>query len=171
MARRKKAAENTRGTTTRDVNAALRVVTALELCLQGHDWDTIARQSGYGSRGAAYNAVQRELERRIVPKVDLLRQMQWERLKRYRTVYDPKAMAGDGWSLDRCLRMDEREAALLGLDMPKVSQDGNGNGPQTIVQAVHPAWAAAFAVQPVPSGDGTQAAVMVPAAAQEGVAE
>lgn len=100
----------------RDVNAATRVIVALDAAIEGHDWQTVANQAGYGSRGAAYHAVQRELERRIEPRVDYLRQIHYERLQAYRRVYVPKAMAGDGYSLDRCLRIDEREAQLMGLD-------------------------------------------------------
>lgn len=114
MARRKSA--KTSGVQRRDVNAANRAVAALDLAIAGHDWDSIAKQAGYASRGSAYNAVQRELERRIDSRVDALRTLALARIMRLRTIYFPKALDGDGWSMDRCLRLDEREAALMGLD-------------------------------------------------------
>ena len=106
----------------RDISAAARVVTALDLAIAGHDWETIARLSGYASRGAAYTAVQRELKRRIDERVDSLRTLQLARLGRMRTVYYPKAMEGDGWSMDRVLRLDERESQLMGLDAVRETQ-------------------------------------------------
>jgi len=99
-----------------DVEAAARALAALDLAIAGNDWQTVADQAGYASRGAAYNAVQRELKRRIDCRVDALRTLQLARLGRLRTVYYPKAMGGDGWSMDRVLRLDEREIALMGLD-------------------------------------------------------
>lgn len=124
MARRKRSAE-TQTIQLRDINAATRVITALDLAIAGNDWETIANEAGYGSRGAAHKAVMRELSRRIDARADTLRTMQLARIGRYRTVYYPKAMAGDGWSLDRCLRIDERESALMGLDAIR------GNAPST----------------------------------------
>lgn len=100
----------------RNVPAAARVIAALDLAIEGHDWQTIANQAGYASRGAAYDAVQRELKRRLDTRVDSLRDLHLARLGRLRSVYFPKAMAGDGWSMDRVLRLDERESALMGLD-------------------------------------------------------
>lgn len=100
----------------RDVNAAVRAITALDLAIAGHDYEHIAAAAGYGSRGAAYKAIQRELQRRIDPRVDTLRSLHLARLARLRTVYYPKAMGGDGWSMDRVLKIDEREALLMGLD-------------------------------------------------------
>lgn len=108
----------------RDVNAAARALTALDLAIAGHDWQSVAELSGYGNRGSAYRAVQRELERRIDERVDKLRTLQLARIMRLRTVYYPKAMEGDGWSMDRCLRLDERESALMGLDAPKAEVTG-----------------------------------------------
>lgn len=104
---------------SRDVAAAVRVIQALDLAIAGYDWRTIAERVGYAGPGPAYTAVQRELQRRIAPKVDELRQMHYQRAQRFRQVYVPKALAGDGWSFDRMLRLDEREAALFGLDAPK----------------------------------------------------
>jgi|SRR5579862_3125341 len=100
----------------RDVNAAVRVKAAIALALAGNDWDTIAAQSGYPSRGAAFKAVQRELERTLRPACDEYRNLESLRLDALLTVYWPKAMSGDGWSFDRVLRLMERRSALLGVD-------------------------------------------------------
>lgn len=149
----------------RDVNRAERVQAAIAMRKAGHEWGTIAERLGIrGGKGAAYHLVNAELKRRIREDVEDLRAWEDARLNEMLTVYYPKALAGDGWSFDRVLRLMERRAALLGLDMPKASQDG-GNGPQTIIQAVPAVWAAAFTAQPAEA----QTPVLAPA--QEGVAE
>lgn len=101
---------------SRDVNAGARAAVALALALEGHTYQTIANQAGYASKGAAFNAVQRELQRTLQPAAEAVRRMEVQRLDGLLTVYLPKAMAGDGWSFDRVLRLMERRAGLLGLD-------------------------------------------------------
>jgi len=67
-------ANNTRGTTSRDVNAAFRALQAVKLRIQQKlTYEEIAMQCGYGSRGACHHAVQRELDRCIVSNVEELR--------------------------------------------------------------------------------------------------
>lgn len=117
----------------RDVNATMRVKLALELHLAGHRWDDIAAQAGYGSRGAAYNAVKRELNRQVEQPTAEARAAEIARLDLYLTVYHPKAMQGDGWSLDRCLRISERRGRLLGLDMAPVPHPVVEQGQITII--------------------------------------
>lgn len=125
MARRKNDSDKTQRVKppTRDVNAAARALHALDLAIAGHDWQSIADVAGYASKGAAHNAVQRELDRRLAAKVDTLRDIQHARLMRLIQVYYPKAIGGDGWSADRVVRFDERDAQLMGLDKPKVDAD------------------------------------------------
>lgn len=148
VAQRKRANRATQRAQRRDVCAAARVITALELAVAGHDWQTVADLSGYGNRGTAYKAVQRELERRIDQRVDALRALHLARLGRLRTVYFPKAMAGDGWSCDRVLRIDEREAHLMGLDARAPSSADEDATPYTVVTEVYPsAWVEALATQ------------------------
>ena len=103
----------------RDANAADRVRRALDLRKAGVTYDAIARQCGYGSRTAAYNAIQRELTRTLQEPADDLRLLEVERLNDLYRAMAPKALQGDTWSVDRCLKIMERRAALLGLDAPK----------------------------------------------------
>ena len=100
----------------RDAAAALRAVQALNLRKLGMTYEQIAQQCGYGSRGAAYHAVQRELARTLQEPADELRKLEAQRLDDLYRAMIPKALKGDGWSVDRCLRIMERRAALLGLD-------------------------------------------------------
>lgn len=100
----------------RDVNAALRAEQAITLRKAGYGFQFIAQQCGYASRGAAYNAVQRELARTIQQPADDVRHLELERLNDLFIPLYAKAIKGDTWSTDRCLRIMERRAALLGLD-------------------------------------------------------
>ncbi len=106
---------------TRDVNAAQRAQLALQLRAQRVGFEEIARRCGFASRGAAHNAVMRELGRVVSPDVerlrteeahslDLLEQKCWERLD---SAEHEKAML---FAVDRILAIKERRAKLMGLD-------------------------------------------------------
>lgn len=108
----------------RDVNAAARAFQAFDLLCDGYTYEEAAHDAGYASRGACWNAVQREMQRMQIEKTENLRKMHMRRLQRLRKVYMPKAEAGDGYSADRVLRFDEREAALMGIDVAKDEAGG-----------------------------------------------
>lgn len=126
--------ENTKGKTgpqTRDVNAAQRAQLALQLRAQRIGYDEIARRCGFASRGAAHNAVMRELGRVVSPDVERVRKEEahsldvleakcWERLD---SEDHEKAML---FAVDRILQIKERRAKLLGLDTP-VRDAANAN--------------------------------------------
>lgn len=61
------------GIQKRDVNAALRVDQAIRLRAGHMPWKDVAAQCGYSNPGAAYHAVQRELNRRISTDIDEMR--------------------------------------------------------------------------------------------------
>lgn len=132
-ARRKGKASGKTPAPIKDANAAMRAKLALELHLAGHRYDDIAAQAGYASRGAAYNAIKRELLRQVEAPAAEVRAAELARLDAYLTVYHKKAMAGDGWSLDRCLRISERRGRLLGLDMAPQSHPGDQQAAQMVV--------------------------------------
>ena len=104
----------------KDANAAERARRALELRKAGATYDAIARQVGYANRNGAYQAIQRELQRTLQEPADDLRMLEVERLNDLYRAMAPKALSGDTWSVDRCLKIMERRAALLGLDAPKM---------------------------------------------------
>lgn len=129
---RKRNRENTKGTTppTRDLNAAQRVQLALQFRALGLTWDEVAAQAGYESRGAAHNAVRRELQRNISPQVEEMRQHEaliLEQLhKRCMTAAMNEGNKGFLFAVDRVLAIRERWAKLFGLDIP-VDQALNQN--------------------------------------------
>lgn len=100
----------------RDVSAAVRAEQALRLRLLGETYQVIAQSCGYASRGGAYTAIQRELKRALREPSDDLRKMEIARLDLLWHAMAPKAVAGDTWSVDRCLAIMERRARLMGLD-------------------------------------------------------
>ena len=116
----------------KDVNAAVRVRDALQMRQLGYTYERIAQQCGYGSRAAAFNAVQRELKRQLGPVAEDVRELELSRLDQLLTVFYAKAMKGDGWSLDRVLRIMERRSAFLGLD----AQTAGGQSGQFVMVAV-----------------------------------
>ena len=103
----------------KDVNAAERARLALDLRKAGASYEAIARQCGFANRSGAYQAIQRELQRTLQEPADDLRMLEVERLNDLYRAMAPKALSGDTWSVDRCLKIMERRAALLGLDAPK----------------------------------------------------
>lgn len=111
---------NAKGTTTRDVNAALRASQALKLRAQKLSYDEIAKQCGYGSRGACHVAVQRELERVVVQDVEVLRTEEASMLDVMQAEIWPlmldKTNKARLFAVDRILAIAERRARLLGLD-------------------------------------------------------
>ena len=111
-----------------DVAAAQRALQALELRLQGKTYEQIANACGYRSKSGAYDAVQRELERTLHEPAEHIRTLEVRRLDRLYDAMEQKALNGsDGstWYVDRCLKIMERRASLLGLD---VKNDGAGAG-------------------------------------------
>ena len=146
---RKRKPDNARGTTTRDVNAAQRVQTALKLKLEGHNWDSVAAQAGYQSRGSAHHAVMRELERCITRDVTELRDQQLYMLlqiqaRSYKVAMDEKDPSWH-WAADRVANYSKRISELMGLDIP-VEQTINNNF--TVVREVPAGWLAPVEAQP-----------------------
>jgi len=131
-----RAHKNTKGT-TRDVNAAQRAQMALQLRAQRLGWDEIAAQAGYASRGAAHNAVMREMDRAVVKNVDELRTQELHMLDvMHREVWQlfmDKKNRGRLFAVDRILAIAERRARLMGLDL---SNDNAIAAAQIIVQEV-----------------------------------
>lgn len=109
-----------------DAAAAQRALLALELRLQGKTYEQIAAACGYRSRSGAYDAVQRELQRTLQEPAENMRTLEVRRLDRLYEAMEAKALKGDTWSVDRCLKIMERRALLLGLDAKNDATAGAG---------------------------------------------
>ena len=101
-----------------------REIKVLELRRAGLTWQRIAEQVGYADHTGAYAAYKRAIKRTQQQPADELREAEIDRLDRLQLAVWPKAMNGDNTSITTILRIMERRAKLLGLDMPvKIAQD------------------------------------------------
>lgn len=119
-----------------DVNAALRVVQALNLIIAGATYEDAARLAGYSSRSSCWTAVHRELARRIAPPTDDLLKLELARLDHYLVACEAR-IAKDGlWAIDRCLKIGERRHKLLGLEYGPRAVPGDAQAQQMIIIGV-----------------------------------
>lgn len=111
---------------------------ALQMRRDGADFDAIAEACGYSNRSGAYKAVMTALKKMMREPADELRSLELERLDRLYTQMARKAEGGDEKAVDRCLRIMERRARLLGLDAPVKQDVTSGGEPVRIVVKVEP---------------------------------
>lgn len=97
------------------IDAAARAKKALELRAARVPYDTIARECGYGSRGAAYKAVQRELASLPKEAAKHLRETELESLDTLERAVLSAALRGNLGALDRVLRIKDARARMMGL--------------------------------------------------------
>ena len=101
------------------INALDRTMKALELRKAGVSYDEIARTLGWKHRNGAYYAVKSALKTvKREPATELLT-LELERLDALFWAMYPKAKHGDYGAVDRCIKLMERRAKLLGLDAPE----------------------------------------------------
>lgn len=114
----------------RQVKAHDRQLKALELRKAGVSYQAIADQLGFRSRGSAHNAVMAVLRKTLQEPADEVRQLELERLDALLMGMYPQARKGNQGAVDRCLRIMERRAKLLGLDAPtKAELSGKDGAP------------------------------------------
>lgn len=96
----------------------------LEYRRAGMTFPVIAERVGYASHAGARAAYWRAMKRTLQEPADEIRQTEIDRLDRLQLAMWPKAMQGDSTAVATILRIMERRAKLLGLDMPvKIEQD------------------------------------------------
>jgi len=93
---------------------------ALELRKAGMSYDDIAKRLGWASKSGAHHAVRRSLDRTIQEPANELREVENARLDALFMAMFPRALTGNEKAVDRCVRIMERRAKLLGLDRPDV---------------------------------------------------
>src|SRR5664280_3101378 len=91
---------------------------ALELRRAGGTYEAIAERLGYQTRNGAHRAVARALARNPAADAAGVRELETERLDRLLVAVWPVAMKGDAKAVDQVLKIAERRARLLGLDVP-----------------------------------------------------
>jgi hypothetical protein len=84
----------------------------------GTTYERIARELGYRGPSSAYKAIQSALQKTLQEPAHELRIIEMERLNAlYFSVYQ-QARQGQLGAVDRCLKIHERIAKLMGLDRP-----------------------------------------------------
>ena len=104
---------------------------AIELRLAGLTLNEIARELGFKSRNSSSVAslLRKAFAQRISPLVEEYRQVMGERLETLVSSLWPAALAGDILSIDRILKIMDRQAKLFGLDqmpLPRRAEDLGG---------------------------------------------
>ena len=90
---------------------------ALELRMKGLTFAEIACQVGYASASGAYKAVRAALEADAVMAADEIRKLHVARLETLLEAVWDAACRGELQAIDRVLRILDRQAKLLGLDL------------------------------------------------------
>lgn len=106
-------------TAQRRIEAKERALKALELRKKGVRYEQIAQQLGYSNRGNAHKAVMKELDllaKECLEEASKVRDLELQRLDALYLVAYAEVEEGNVPAIDRCLRIMERRAKLLGLD-------------------------------------------------------
>lgn len=102
----------------RRISAAERQAEALKLKKEGTSYREIARKLGYASHSGARKAVEKALTKIVKEPAESYLKLSLLRLDDMRKALWWKVMTGDVPSILAMLKIEEREAKLLGLDAP-----------------------------------------------------
>lgn len=104
----------------------------LRLRRQGLTWDMIADKVGYSNASGAHTAYKSALKRIIYSEVIEIRNVEQDRLDIAQSAIWPDVLQGDLPAINTLIKIMDRRAKLLGLDMPiRVQQEvtvWNGDG-------------------------------------------
>jgi DNA-binding transcriptional MerR regulator len=117
-----------------DVPKAERRRQALELRKAGFSFPEIARALGMCDAAGAYRLIQSALKETLREPADEVRKLELERLDRLTRAIWQRAVGGDGESIDRVLRLMQRRAKYLGLDLStdEPTPPRNGGNKETL---------------------------------------
>jgi hypothetical protein len=104
-------------TSRRRIEATERQRQALELRKAGATYDDIAARVGYSGRTAAYHGIMSALAKMLQEPAEELRTLEVERLDSLLLSVWPRALGGDLKAVETTLRIMERRARLIGLDL------------------------------------------------------
>jgi hypothetical protein len=117
------------------VKVQARVADAIQMRIQGNSFSVIAAACGYSDAKRAWEAVMDNLRRMVrEPAIELV-SLELTRLDGLFLAAYPLARAGSLTAIDRCIKIMERRARLLGLDLPQqVEVFGKGGGPVQVTE-------------------------------------
>ena len=96
---------------------------ALKLRMKGLTFSDIARQVGYAAPSGAYKAVRAALQSDGGAAAGEIRELHMARLDTLLGAIWDAACRGELQAVDRVLRVLDRQAKLLGLDLPRQPED------------------------------------------------
>lgn len=105
-------------TNPQNVKARMKQAQALELRCEGKSFVEIAKELGYNSRQAAWDAVMRALDEQVTEPAERLRSIELLRLEKISEVIYLQATAGDGFAIQNYLNVMDRRHRLTGLAAP-----------------------------------------------------
>lgn len=118
---------NQRRNTPERIDVDKRRAKCLELRASGLSLRAIAAKVGMAHSSVA-EAIEAELNELTKEPAERLRTVEVARLDRLLKAMWPKAMKGDVYRVDRCLKIMERRAKLLGLDAPTKQEHTGKDG-------------------------------------------
>lgn len=125
----------------RDMNAAQREKIAIEMRMQGYEFEEIAIRCGYVSNGqpnrsAAYKAWRRALRRIPLQHAEEARSNMRLSYNMMRRALLANTQDGKTWAIQAWLQIDERESKLMGWDIP--TEKNGGDWQQVIIREYQP---------------------------------
>jgi transcriptional regulator len=109
-----------------NIDATEKQAKALVLRKAGASYAAIAEALGYGGVSGAFKAVSSALKKTLREPADELRTLELARLDDMLKAIAGHVAAGNLTAIDRALKIQQRRAALLGLDMPtKIENSGD----------------------------------------------
>ena len=117
--------------------ATWRRTRSVELKIAGHSYQEIAEELGYANRGTVHKIIKEALAGREADAVDMLRQVEVDRLNALQAAVWSRAIQGHLPSIAAAQRLIEARCKVLGLDVA-VKKDPKASwvccqGPQTVV--------------------------------------
>lgn len=109
-------------TGSKAIQALERSMKALELRKAGATYENIAQMLGYSSKSTAFSAVNRLMQTAKREGSKEAFEIELRRLDDLFMTLWPLARQGEMPAIDRCLRIMERRAKMLGIDAPDRSQ-------------------------------------------------
>lgn len=120
----------------RAIDAAERTRKALALRRAGASYEQIAKELGLSNKSAAHKMVKRGIESIPREAAEDVRELELSRLDTMSRALWEKAAKGDGFAIERMLKIMKRRAEYLGLDAPKKQEhSGPEGGPIDISSA------------------------------------
>jgi hypothetical protein len=115
-------------TSIRRLQAVERAKQALDLRKGGASFPEIARALGYAGPAGAYQAVMSALRKTLKEPAEEVRTLELARLDAMLLALWPQVRQGNQGAVEKALKVAERRAKLLGLDMPTkvASTDSQG---------------------------------------------